>query len=300
MTAPILTSRIETYSTGEGDLRKFFVLIHGEGRGKFIVRKSNLQEEQIKRYVVESVAGAARRFKSFINAVPKNVDNLFEIGALTLSYYEGETLIEFSDLVDFKDNPEELARLAQMAESGLGLLAREFSVIEDATLIESKKFFSPWVLSILSAILLSLFSLLYGSKIIPLNWIFISLICFVAQIPICLIFRSLSKEFLKIGKVFFLAFLVINSICLMTLNGFLSLHFARENVRQEEGIIEAFFSGHRLGHLMRVRLISKRYTSFLVPVSLVQTKPEVLPHAAMFVIREGFFESEYLDSISLK
>ena len=117
------------------------------------------------------------------------------------------------------------------------------------------------------------------------------------QLPVLVLVATAIPEIRQIHKLILFSLIGANSILLTMLLGFFSLHIYADRISAKEGIVENVFEGRRMNHLMRVRLAENKNRSYLVPKNLLNRTPQYLPIAARLNVRQGLFDTRYIDSV---
>ncbi len=290
----------ETYVKGKGTASATFELvIHGEGAGKFNIRQVVIDKAKGPVYSVISSPASLVRFQEFLESIPKQLEEIFDIGAVGIGYHEGEVTVQFPESFSENFTDQDLANISGFATTGITGLAERYAEYQDEMEEATSRKPYPAILGMLIVVMISLLSIIYGERIVPIEWLRFGSMLLAGHIFLGLVMVALIPALREVNKIIIFCLCGANAILVMLLIGFFSLVVYPDRIVRQEGSIDYLFSGGRMEHLMRIRLVEDRNKSYLVPKYLLKRQPDYLPRAAIFEMRKGFFGTRYIESVGL-
>lgn len=296
-----MKERYETYlsSPSEGVPSKFILVAFGEGRGKFSVRRIPNSEIGGWSYQVEAI-DRVRNLKreQLLSAIPSALQQVFERGALNVSYVEGDAVLEFPPEFSERLSALQYQELSDLALNGLFPLVRDFAIPLLVPDEMGDGNVNPGQLCILVALLICLLTWSYGGKIFPLEWMSLTIYCFIAVLLALLLRPALFRKLFAKGKILSLSLITATSILLMLLIGVGTRFLSDESGIEQEGILESIPRDAKLNAL-RIRLASEPESAYLISKEFLEQPVQRLPHAARLSIQKGPFGVRYVRKLTL-
>lgn len=297
-----MSARFETYisSVDEPADRRFVLVVYQEGRGNFQVTRSLQSESRAMSYLVKTDGSSLFEAKEqILNTVPQALEQVFIEGALTISYVEGDVLVEFPVEYASKFEKLKLQEIAELSIRGLSPFTKEFAeplFLLDKYFADSDATVSSSQLCVFVVFAISLLLLFYRSSILPLEWLQFTGYCLIASSLLGVIFLKFSKSLFRTGKVFALCFFGACAVLLMLLVGIASREILNKPSIVREGIVESLLEG-TTSNQMRIRLASDPNTTYLISKEYLKERPERLPQAIRITIQPGLFGLRYVRGV---
>lgn len=297
-----MSIRFEAYLSSQVNLaeRRYVLVVYQEGKGKFRIRRQIDYKLDTISYLITSFGFRfSDKREEILKSLPSALEDLFNQGALTVSYVEGDALIEFPAEYSERLDTDRLEELAQLALKGLAPLVKDYA---DPLFPEMGNEIDYPVtalqLCVFVVLSISLIMYFYGNSVLPLEWMGVAAYSFTFAVMLGVLFSGFTRSLIRTGKALTLCFFCASAILVTLLIGVVSNEIGKREPVFKEGIIESTFEGTN-SNVMRIRLASKPDISYLVSREFLKQTPERLPQAIRVAVVSGFFNTHYVRGIEI-